>query len=153
VREFSVAVGRFAVSFPQFTQLGRRNTEHAHQHRVANGYQRNVEHREERRRPADRASDGQMSWALDSTHPRLDVSGDSRMRKFRKRKFEALSPLWFGAILRGIGRVWMTAENVVHAEPADDECRDCGCEPELARTFGSFHVFSFQQGVSPEPAP
>lgn len=36
----------------------------------------------------------------------------------------------------------MTAENVVDAEPADDECRDCGYEPELKRTLGSFQVFA-----------
>lgn len=37
----------------------------------------------------------------------------------------------------------MTAENVVDAnEIADSECRDCGYEPELKRTLGSFQVFA-----------
>ena len=36
----------------------------------------------------------------------------------------------------------MTAENVVDAAHADDECRDCGYEPELKRTLGSFQVFA-----------
>jgi amino acid transporter len=36
----------------------------------------------------------------------------------------------------------MTAENVVDADPADVECRDCGYEPELKRTLGSFQVFA-----------
>ncbi|MET0701549.1 MAG: amino acid permease [Mycobacterium sp.] len=36
----------------------------------------------------------------------------------------------------------MTAENVADAEVADDECRDCGYEPELKRTLGSFQVFA-----------
>ena len=36
----------------------------------------------------------------------------------------------------------MTAENVVDAASADDECRDCGYEPELKRTLGSFQVFA-----------
>jgi len=36
----------------------------------------------------------------------------------------------------------MTAENVVDAAHADDECRDRGYEPELKRTLGSFQVFA-----------
>lgn len=36
----------------------------------------------------------------------------------------------------------MTAENVVDPAPADEECRDCGYEPELKRTLGSFQVFA-----------
>src|SRR6201997_5455097 len=36
----------------------------------------------------------------------------------------------------------MTAENVLYADPADAECRDCGYEPELKRTLGSFQVFA-----------
>jgi amino acid transporter len=36
----------------------------------------------------------------------------------------------------------MTAENVLYADPADDECRDCGYEPELKRTLGPFQVFA-----------
>jgi amino acid transporter len=36
----------------------------------------------------------------------------------------------------------MTAENVAVSPPADDECVDCGYEPELKRTLGSFQVFA-----------
>lgn len=36
----------------------------------------------------------------------------------------------------------MTAENVAEPISADDECRDCGYEPELKRTLGSFQVFA-----------
>ena len=36
----------------------------------------------------------------------------------------------------------MTAENVMGAESADQECQDCGYEPELKRTLGSFQVFA-----------
>ena len=36
----------------------------------------------------------------------------------------------------------MTAEDVVRAQSADDECRDGGYEPELKRTLGSFQVFA-----------
>jgi amino acid transporter len=36
----------------------------------------------------------------------------------------------------------MTAENVFDAQSADEECRDCGYEPELKRTLGSFQVFA-----------
>ena len=36
----------------------------------------------------------------------------------------------------------MTAENVADPATADDECRDCGYEPELKRTLGSFQVFA-----------
>jgi amino acid transporter len=36
----------------------------------------------------------------------------------------------------------MTAENVADPAIADDECRDCGYEPELKRTLGSFQVFA-----------
>jgi amino acid transporter len=36
----------------------------------------------------------------------------------------------------------MTAENVADPAPADEECRDCGYEPELKRTLGSFQVFA-----------
>ena len=36
----------------------------------------------------------------------------------------------------------MTAEDVVRAQSADDECRDSGYEPELKRTLGSFQVFA-----------
>ena len=36
----------------------------------------------------------------------------------------------------------MTAENVADVRSADDECRDCGYEPELKRTLGSFQVFA-----------
>ncbi len=36
----------------------------------------------------------------------------------------------------------MTAENVLDAQSADEECRDCGYEPELKRTLGSFQVFA-----------
>jgi amino acid transporter len=36
----------------------------------------------------------------------------------------------------------MTAENVADPVVADEECRDCGYEPELKRTLGSFQVFA-----------
>jgi amino acid transporter len=36
----------------------------------------------------------------------------------------------------------MTATNVAHLVTADEECRDCGYEPELKRTLGSFQVFA-----------
>jgi amino acid transporter len=36
----------------------------------------------------------------------------------------------------------MTTENVADPAIADDECRDCGYEPELKRTLGSFQVFA-----------
>ena len=36
----------------------------------------------------------------------------------------------------------MTAENVADVMSTDDECRDCGYEPELKRTLGSFQVFA-----------
>jgi amino acid transporter len=36
----------------------------------------------------------------------------------------------------------MTAERVVYDQRADEECRDCGYEPELKRTLGSFQVFA-----------
>jgi amino acid transporter len=36
----------------------------------------------------------------------------------------------------------MTAENVAVSATADDECVDCGYEPELKRTLGSFQVFA-----------
>ena len=36
----------------------------------------------------------------------------------------------------------MTAENVAVPATADDECVDCGYEPELKRTLGSFQVFA-----------
>jgi amino acid transporter len=36
----------------------------------------------------------------------------------------------------------MTAENVADPDVADGECRDCGYEPELKRTLGSFQVFA-----------
>ncbi|BDX33746.1 putrescine importer [Mycobacterium antarcticum] len=36
----------------------------------------------------------------------------------------------------------MTAENVAEPGVADDECRDCGYEPELKRTLGGFQVFA-----------
>ena len=36
----------------------------------------------------------------------------------------------------------MTAENLAENATADDDCRDCGYEPELARTLGSFQVFA-----------
>jgi amino acid transporter len=36
----------------------------------------------------------------------------------------------------------MTAENVAVSTTADDECVDCGYEPELKRTLGSFQVFA-----------
>lgn len=36
----------------------------------------------------------------------------------------------------------MTAEDVVGAQTADRECRDCGYKPELKRTLGSFQVFA-----------
>src|ERR1700758_1033921 len=36
----------------------------------------------------------------------------------------------------------MTAENVLYADPADAEGRDCGYEPELKRTLGPFQVFA-----------
>src|SRR6478736_5963722 len=43
---------------------------------------------------------------------------------------------------RGRPGVRMTAENVLDAQSADEECRDCGYEPELKRTLGSFQVFA-----------
>ncbi|MCJ0903828.1 APC family permease [Rhodococcus sp. ARC_M6] len=36
----------------------------------------------------------------------------------------------------------MTAENVPDTDSADEECVDCGYEPELKRTLGSFQVFA-----------
>jgi amino acid transporter len=36
----------------------------------------------------------------------------------------------------------MTAENVADPATVDDECRDCGYEPELKRTLGSFQIFA-----------
>ena len=36
----------------------------------------------------------------------------------------------------------MTAENVVDVPSADEECRDCGYQPELNRTLGPFQVFA-----------
>ena len=36
----------------------------------------------------------------------------------------------------------MTVENVASYVVADEECRDCGYEPELKRTLGSFQVFA-----------
>lgn len=36
----------------------------------------------------------------------------------------------------------MTVENVADTAAADDECRDCGYEPELKRTLGPFQVFA-----------
>jgi amino acid transporter len=36
----------------------------------------------------------------------------------------------------------MTAEDVLFAQSAEEECRDCGYEPELKRTLGSFQVFA-----------
>ncbi|MDT5103345.1 MAG: hypothetical protein QOI25_858 [Mycobacterium sp.] len=36
----------------------------------------------------------------------------------------------------------MTTENVADPAVVDDECRDCGYEPELKRTLGSFQIFA-----------
>src|SRR4029079_12963973 len=36
----------------------------------------------------------------------------------------------------------MTVENVANDVVADDDCRDCGYEPELKRTLGSFQIFA-----------
>ena len=36
----------------------------------------------------------------------------------------------------------MTVENMADTATADDECRDCGYEPELKRTLGPFQVFA-----------
>lgn len=36
----------------------------------------------------------------------------------------------------------MTAENVADPAVADEECRDCGYEPELKRTLGPFQIFA-----------
>ena len=36
----------------------------------------------------------------------------------------------------------MTAENVADTATGDEECRDCGYEPELKRTLGSFQIFA-----------
>ena len=36
----------------------------------------------------------------------------------------------------------MTTEDVVHAQSADEECLDCGYQPELNRTLGPFQVFA-----------
>jgi amino acid transporter len=36
----------------------------------------------------------------------------------------------------------MTADDVVPAQTPDEECQDCGYEPELKRTLGSFQVFA-----------
>lgn len=36
----------------------------------------------------------------------------------------------------------MTVENVANDVVADEECRDCGYEPELKRTLGGFQVFA-----------
>ncbi len=36
----------------------------------------------------------------------------------------------------------MTEEPAVDALTADDECRDCGYEPELRRTLGPFQAFA-----------
>src|SRR6476661_1288906 len=40
------------------------------------------------------------------------------------------------------GRSDMTAEKVAATAAADDECVECGYEPELKRTLGSFQVFA-----------
>jgi amino acid transporter len=36
----------------------------------------------------------------------------------------------------------MTVENVADKASGDDECRDCGYEPELKRTLGAFQIFA-----------
>jgi amino acid transporter len=36
----------------------------------------------------------------------------------------------------------MTVENVADTATADEECRDCGYEPELKRTLGAFQIFA-----------
>src|SRR5690349_25043574 len=36
----------------------------------------------------------------------------------------------------------MTAENLAETTSADVDCRDCGYEPELKRTLGSFQIFA-----------
>jgi amino acid transporter len=36
----------------------------------------------------------------------------------------------------------MTTEHVVHAQSPDEECLDCGYQPELNRTLGPFQVFA-----------
>lgn len=36
----------------------------------------------------------------------------------------------------------MTVVNVADTATADEECRDCGYEPELKRTLGPFQVFA-----------
>jgi hypothetical protein len=42
----------------------------------------------------------------------------------------------------------MTVEKVAGTAPADEECRDCGYEPELKRTLGSFQVFAAAHAVT-----
>jgi hypothetical protein len=36
----------------------------------------------------------------------------------------------------------MTVEKVAPTAAADDECVECGYEPELKRTLGSFQIFA-----------
>src|SRR6476469_6481433 len=36
----------------------------------------------------------------------------------------------------------MTADNVLDAQSADEECVECGYEPELKRTLGPFQIFA-----------
>lgn len=36
----------------------------------------------------------------------------------------------------------MTTERAALPDTADDECRDCGYEPELKRSLGGFQVFA-----------
>src|ERR1700716_3015769 len=40
------------------------------------------------------------------------------------------------------GRSDMTVEKVAATATADDECVECGYEPELKRTLGSFQIFA-----------
>src|ERR1700682_2520424 len=49
--------------------------------------------------------------------------------------------LVFGAHPRH-GRSDMTVEKVAATAAADDECVECGYEPELKRTLGSFQIFA-----------
>src|SRR4030088_156877 len=49
--------------------------------------------------------------------------------------------LVFGAQPRH-GRSDMTVEKVAATAAADDECVECGYEPELKRTLGSFQIFA-----------
>jgi hypothetical protein len=49
--------------------------------------------------------------------------------------------LLFGAQPRH-GRSDMTVEKVAATATADDECVECGYEPELKRTLGSFQIFA-----------